>query len=395
MVTMKKIICLFILQYVLIIQLFSQITFHKQIQTDLPLGYMTSILVTDSCYYMTGVVRDWIWPSPIGNIFAKYSLEGEEEFRKILAEPGKTYETWWSDLESTSDRNFIITGGSFDSLYKAIIIKYNQEGDTIGYKEFVNTSGSESTFFVCKSSVQNSQGGYTLLIQYSSLQDFNDFALLFLDSSFNQQKFLTFGGPLIEVTRPLLELENGNYLIGTSQQNHPSSTNPIRKAYILEVDTLGEVIWEFLTPTSQLRGRVNKMLLTDDGGIVAVGGIGVEVPINSSATSVYYHGTIFKLNANHELEWETVSQGLQVAPVVRLEELVAAPDGSGFLAAGVMIEDQSGEDINRSAHLFKVSPDGDSLWNRFYNYIDDVNSFPEPHDLKVAPDGGYIMVGTA
>lgn len=392
---MKKVICLFLIQSFFTVQLFSQTTFHKQIQTDLPFGVMTSVLVTDSCYYMTGVVRDWISPNPIGNIFTKYSLDGEEEFRKILAEPGKTYETWWSDLQNTPDGNFIITGGSFDTLYKAFIMKYNQEGDTIGYKEFANTSGSESTFFVCKSSIQNSQGGHTLLIQYSSLQDLNDFALLFLDSSFNQEKFLTFGGPLTENCSSLLELENGNYLIGTSQQNHHLSTNPIRKAYILEVDTLGETQWEFLTPTSQLRERVNKMLLTDDQGIIAVGGIGVEIPINSSSTAVHYHGTIFKLNANHELEWETVTEGLQVSPAVRLEELIAAPDGSGYLAAGVMIEDQSGNEPNRSAHLFKVSPDGDSLWNRFYNYIDDLNAYPQPHDLQVAPDGGYIMVGTA
>ena len=57
------------------------------------------------------------------------------------------------------------------------------------------------------------------------------------------------------------------------------------------------------------------------------------------------------------------------------------------------MEDVSiGEDVWGS-WLIKVSPQGDSLWARYYSIFDEKISWPEPFDLKNTPDGGYVVVG--
>jgi hypothetical protein len=43
--------------------------------------------------------------------------------------------------------------------------------------------------------------------------------------------------------------------------------------------------------------------------------------------------------------------------------------------------------------MVKVSNHGDSLWARYYTFLDGVDRSPEPVDFKATPDGGYIVCG--
>lgn len=385
-----KLSTIFIVLQLLLFQGFAQTTFHKQINTDLPRGILTSVFSTDSCFYVTGVVRDSISPNPTGNIFSKISLDGNQEFRKILAGPNETYQTWAGELQNTSDGNLINIGYYTDTTVHTIIIKFNPEGDTLWTKKYEKPF--QSNFYSPSALIKNHDNGYAMVIGHNPMGS-TDFSLLVLDSLFQEKHFFTFGGGLTEISRSLIALENGNYIIGANQTNSSSSTNPIRRAYIVEVDTLGEVIWEYISPSSQYRDKVYKMIPTEDGGIVGLSGIGFKTDVNSSTSIVNYHGSFFKLDANHEIEWETMIEGIIPAPVVKLEDFVAAPDGSGYVAAGRIAENHTEPEGIASAHIVKISPEGDSLWNRFYNYLDGVSLRPEPYDIKATADGGYIVVG--
>lgn len=73
--------------------------------------------------------------------------------------------------------------------------------------------------------------------------------------------------------------------------------------------------------------------------------------------------------------------------------MVGSADGTGYVALGRVVDGVSGTESMPATWFVKVSPEGDSLWSRYYSYWDGLYLNPIPADLKQTPDGGYVAVG--
>ena len=131
--------------FILFITCFSQMPLYAQTTFNIrptfshvTAGLLTSVVATDSCYYMSGTIRDTISPFLTSNLFAKFDLDGNLEFDKILLSQERTYETWTNSLTPMNDGNFTNIGYSYfinGNPMKAFFIKMNDMGDTIFTQE--------------------------------------------------------------------------------------------------------------------------------------------------------------------------------------------------------------------------------------------------------------------
>ncbi len=80
--------------------LWAQDTYSCRFDFGFPAAVLTSILSTDSCYYATGVIADSIPPHEAGNIFVKFSPQGEVEYQKTIKDTAKSYQTWRNNLKA-------------------------------------------------------------------------------------------------------------------------------------------------------------------------------------------------------------------------------------------------------------------------------------------------------
>lgn len=137
------------------------------------------------------------------------------------------------------------------------------------------------------------------------------------------------------------------------------------------------------------------MVRAPDGGLIVATGKGIEHPVNDASSRLFWFPYFFKLNAAHEVEWGREFRGTRQSYGFSIKKIAPATDGSGYIGISQIGEDISiGEEVLGN-WLIKVSPQGDSLWARYYSIFDEKISWPKPFDLKNTPDGGYIVVGQA
>ena len=105
--------------------LWAQNSFSYRFHFGFPAAELTSIVATDSCYYVTGIIADSIPPFNTGNIFVKFSLDGQVLIAKTLKDTLKTYETWRGNLEVISPGKLAVSGYAKDSTRKALLLVFN------------------------------------------------------------------------------------------------------------------------------------------------------------------------------------------------------------------------------------------------------------------------------
>lgn len=393
---MRKFILILFLFNMLNFLLIGQNTFNRQFEFGFPSPILTSILPTDSCYYVTGISRDSISPYNAGNLFIKFDLDGNIELFKSFFSPSKTYETWTGDLIPTSDGGLIDVGYSFDSIQTAFLVKYTTDGDTVFLKQFFNILFPDYDFIVPRK-IKKIKDGYAILFGHDAGVD-GEISLMRLDSNFNTIFYKDYGTSFTELPENFIVDKDGGFIIGASKSNIQSVWQDyFSQTYILKTDSLGEVEWEFLNPqisSESLRNKAVGLVQTADGGLVVASGIGIEVWVNASSGQLRWDGMIFKLDSMQNIEWETPFRGIKAGPSQGFTDLIEVSDGSGYVAVGRTAEDENDFEPSVSAQLVKVSLEGDSLWSRYYNFFNGIDEHPKPYDFKETPDGGFVIVGS-
>ncbi len=375
----------------------AQNTFNLRYHFGYPASVLTSIEVTDSCYYATGVFADSVFPYKKSNIFAKFDLYGNLIHSKILANPDKTYETWANTLQLTDDGNFINGGYSVDSTMKMIFIKYNSEGDTLFTREYFNPFYPLSSFIVFEGMVTDpadSSHIITCSIEHPLYQTYCIYLLKIKENGdVVWDKVLYHDIDLRNTPSTIEILPNSKYIIG-GKIHKSSNNNFIFRTYIFQVDSLGEMEWEYLSPAGELQNSAFGMLPTPDGGLVIASGKGVEFITGPNSMLLFNH-YVYKLDADRNFEWGVDIRDSFPSPNNVIYKLIASPDGSGYVCAGQIFEYTGGGGYNENGVIAKVSTEGDSLWTRYYNYVDSPADTHAFYDLEATADGGYVMVGQA
>jgi hypothetical protein len=160
-----KILNIFFTLFFFQTQLFTQITFNLRPSFNHPtVGFLTAIVPTDSCYYAIGVVRDSLPPHLASNIFTKISINGNIDIVKVLSSSESLIKTYVHPLIK-EENNFVIVGSSLEinptgNIPRAFFLKYNSQGDTILFKEYLHPNYPQEDYFSPRGFAKSHSGGY-------------------------------------------------------------------------------------------------------------------------------------------------------------------------------------------------------------------------------------------
>ena len=377
--------------------LWAQNSFSYRFHFGFPAAELTSIVATDSCYYVTGIIADSIPPFNTGNIFVKFSLDGQVLIAKTLKDTLKTYETWRGNLAVISPGKLAVSGYAKDSTRKALLLVFNTQGDTLLSAEYPHPDYPAVTGTI-NHDFKKTVDGYVLLnwIKNPDGTGDTDIELLKLDTAGQKLWSRTFGitsrndAPHNVITTP------GGYIIVSIRDNtNVAHQNIEAHNHIFKINEAGEVLWEYFSPSGELRGKEGRAIATSDGGLLVMTGQGIEVPAGTDASQLRWHNYAFKLDSSRHEEWGVlVRDSFQaISYNNQLTSGIEVQDGSGYAVAGNLIEGTPEDGLYFDGVLAKISSDGVLLWKRYYQHIPSQNTRHYINDLAQAPDGGFIMVG--
>ncbi|MGB2908835.1 MAG: hypothetical protein WBB73_17190 [Candidatus Aminicenantaceae bacterium] len=147
------------------------------------------------------------------------------------------------------------------------------------------------------------------------------------------------------------------------------------KTFLLMLTASRETVW-----TKRINDDecvISKLLLTEDGGFLALANIGEDEPGQQDAC-------LLKLSTEGAIQWQNIYGGTDEDELVHFS---LTSDGS-FVATGrTRSFGQGGDDI----WVMKILPDGEIEWQKTFGEVsDEYGSF-----VQQTGDGGYLVCGTA
>ncbi len=377
----------------------SQVTFNKRYHFDFLASVGTNIIPVEDGYYFVGIVADTVAPYKTSNVFTKFDLNGEPLFSKILSSTEKTYETWQNSLVFSTDTTLVIAGESYDTTGNTIFVTYNTSGDTIFTKRYQNPFSPDYTFIQPRGGmVVLPDGGFIISNWIDNGPDSSpntDIYAFKIDNGGNMIWDRIFDDWKRDRASSMAVDGSGNTVLGwlTTNLNQvwENFTSQVR---LVKLDPEGETIWEYTTPKSiGLRDAPNDMVLLDDGSLVIATGVGTEID-RPAGNTIWFEKMLFKLSPDGDIVWETVFPDPDFNSQSKMTNVIELIDGSGFVAAG-----QQGDYVNNTYHhirgwLSKISLEGQKVWERAYIGLGtEVDPEHEVYDLKECPDGGFVLAG--
>lgn len=376
-----------------IISLWAQPTFNVRTRLGFPAATFSGVIATDSCYFITGIIADTVPPFRTGALFAKFDLEGNPTLVKTLSSTTHTYETWRPTLLEAPD-GLWVSGYAFMPDMRGILMHYNQEGDTLEVFPFFNYYYPAKTF-ISPQGMAIADDKFVIASSIESVSLGVNISLVCMDKSGHIWWNKSLGGNLYEAAGCIFSSYNGNYILGGWLTNaNTVFQNYICRTLLYEIDTLGQVVWQFLSPSNQLIGAPYGLYQEPDGSIVVATSKGWEDSTNPHYHALRWHNYIFKLDADRQFDWGWELHSPFYSRDTDFNKLIACNDGSGYVAAGLSTIGTTPTNGIYWGRVSKVSPQGDSIWDRHYAFpISTDFPFHELYDIKETPDGGFILCG--
>jgi|GEM_PF-2578252 len=374
----------------------SQITtYSKLVEEDTLANYNgNDIFEIDGFFYIvSGVIQRFdSLPSEVRTGFSKISVDGDTVFNKILTKirpsgPG---------VDGSSeyyDGKFYIGGdvqGEADYELNGILTEINEWGDTL--RHFISdTLGIESIRDLAIYDNHIYTSGFARQT-YSGIQpvwrvirkldmDFNVIWELFDTSIYDGEIPLNDGWTI--------NIVNDKILIGGRTDAYET-----KAGYILELTLDGEFIRDtiFLNPVGNPPGDWNSSINIrphPSGGYVFM--MGCEQA--NTASDNYYNYYMVKLSEEFDIEWTYIFGAGAVEDKI-INNFRVLADGS-IIGCGVNYAHPSDIDQNKMAWIFKLSAEGEIIWER--NFHGNPNPLVYPgvtlSDIIATSDGGYATSG--
>ena len=378
---------------------------ERYIINDATSSVFSSVIATDSCYYVTGGHTSGGGFTGLKAHFVKFNLEGtvvkSTEYSNDTMGIGFMGTT---KMINTLDGNFaqiaIAKESDFPTTY--MFMKLNAEGDTIltkyytqFYLEDFNNGKDPSTL------IQNSDSSYFGLIQMQNDTNYLVGVTFFkLDKNGTLLFRKNFYGAHITTYNALasasmVRYDENKIIIGAAyRRDYEEPEDKRNHTKLLILDTLGNLIDERLYTEDTLALDCYGLTKTVDGGLLYAGRYG---RYNVEYDVIGYKAQIAKLDADFNREWSIqVGSGYTGSPYIGLRNILALND-SEFVAVGFM-KQFSPKDRNQYGWLIKFNIDGEKIWERKYLKIPHEHlapNYPEHQlfDVDTTVDGGFVMVG--
>lgn len=359
----------------------------------------SSIISTDSCYYVVGYQTSLTGFENMQSSFIKFNFDGTINSFNIISNDtlGITFFNH-SKLIKTLDGYFaqLAVAKSEDDPFSFVLIKLNASGDTLFTKFFpqffeedLSNGKNPSTL------IQNPDSSY-----FGSVHIQHDVNFLGGVSFFKLDKYGNllykrnyYGASLATYntlrSASMLRYSENRLIIGAAYRKDNGITeNQRHHTKLIVIDTLGEIIEEHTYWDDLLSLDCNSLTKTADGGLLYCGRNGrydVENEI------IGYKARVVKLNADFSEDWEIEIGNYTSFAWVGLFSILQVNE-TEYVAVG----NRTGD--GRAGLLVKFNIYGEKLWERQYkkiplfegefNFADHVL-----YDVALTPDEGFVMVG--
>lgn len=329
--------------------------------------YAGLIAEDDSTFYMLGLFPEF---TPNLNVRVLVSKRRNEQIinQWVRGRANKYY--FMRDLKQYGDSLFIsgsipgISPFPNQPIYNAYMLILNTNGDSILYKEF--DSGLPDVTFASEGIIKLGSEIWLAIswrrVTSNSVLD-RKVCLLRLDSLGNEKARYIYGSTVTGFSQTVGSIDvnaNNEIIVGAGQcQGCLGNGIPVNQSWIFVVDTAGQIIRQYFTPQAKNRGGPYKVTSTADGGVVFSATKVHVYPQPGGFNSYRYQGSVIKLDAQFQLEWDTVYG--RETPATVLFRTVADKTG-GYVAVGAQV------DSNQSTYgwMTKLNAQGEMIWQRFF-----------------------------
>ncbi|MFB0544608.1 MAG: hypothetical protein ACETVN_02735 [Asgard group archaeon] len=312
--------------------------------------------------------------------------------------------TW---VEQTSDRGYIIAGStrSFGAGFSDVwLIKTDENGTVLWSKTY---GGTYYDWGTCVR--QTADGGYIITGSTEYNGTSGDIWLIKTDTNGDEEWNQTYGGPIDDYGRCVMQTSDGGYIItGYQGQFYAKSifTISLRNSasggiWLIKTNSTGGLEWN----KTYGRAYVDKGYCVEqvtDGGYIIVG----STIIDDSDTS--YDVWLIKTDENGNEVWDKTfgekgsDEGYCVQQTVDGGYIITgkkAPHAFCYNNAWLTKNDKNHDNIHNikqiviyipyDVWLIKTDPNGNGEWSKIFGGLDDDTGY----SVSQTTDGGYIIAG--
>jgi len=385
-----------------------QITFNKIDTFTFVNSTATSVVETDSCYYVSGVYSDIIDSVVVsGSYINKVAFDGTSEKVGLLVDStgARTFDQYRSNLKISKDNNFFQTGYKIEnSSLDPYLIKFDADANilfqTLLPRYFPNANFDLDTDFI------ELENGDIITLTRCDRDDQEPFPAdeicifkLNSEGEILWQKIIE-DPERREKPRQLKRMENGNIMIFGGKNMSHVDFYPQTWATLTEIDTSGNLISKWESEQEDSLSTALSGLIVDDGFLLA-SSIAVEI---FQDRGIINDPMIIKLDMDYKEMWRmpmfNVKDSL-FSPGLWYSKLIEIEKNTTFVACGNnhkgVPDSPVGDLSDRFGRLIKFNWKGQLLWERNYQFFgDEIRSDDhEFNDIVLTADGGFLLCGEA
>ncbi len=345
------------------------------------LGF-TSVIETDSGYVCLGSAYDY--PTTGSSAVALYFLNPDGGLRRTRyyvfasANPG-----FAGSLHQVADGGYVFAAQTTLPVFprggSTLLLRVSAAGDTLWTRRWKRTRG-EDALSMCVLP----DGGFAVvgsMAMGASSNDGVDFVLTRTDANGDTVWRQTYNNLFQDYGYNVASTPDGGFLLGGfsyDRQQHDS--------FVVKTDSLGAEQWRRTFDSGGLDDGLATVAALSDGNYAV--GIPTGTGGQPGTPSAQFRPTIYKLDAQGQTLWQRRCGPSR--PYSEMHALHELPDGS-LVAAGQQVDDTA--PLMPEGTVFKLCPDGDSLWFRTYKILAGPNSHNYLSDLRPTSDGGFVAAG--
>ncbi len=353
---------------------------YANLNTGSQLGFVSAI-ENDSGYVAYGTAINY--PSVGLQALALYFLNPDGEVRRTrhyIMEGANS--AFAGSLHQLPDGGYVFAAQSISQVFpfpgSTVLLRVSAIGDTLWTRRWQRNRG-EDALSMCVLH----DGGFAIVGSVAvgaSSSDGVDFVLTRTDANGNTLWWQTYDYLFRDVCYSIVPTPDGGFLLGGlsyDQQRYQS--------FLVKTDSLGGEQWRRTFGSVAFDYGVASVAALHDGSYA------VGIPTGTGGTPgplARLRSIIYKLDAQGQTIWQRAcGPSRQSSEIYALHEL---PDGS-LVAAGQQVDDTA--PLMPEGTVFKLCPDGDSLWFRTYKILAGPNSHNYLSDLRPTSDGGFVAAG--
>ncbi|KAA3632731.1 MAG: T9SS C-terminal target domain-containing protein [Bacteroidetes bacterium] len=323
-----------------------------------------------------------------GILFAKLDTNGQVLFQRLYLDPdgNHIYMRTNSSIIKTQDGGYAMCGHDYSHAY---FLKIDNLGGIDLFKKY-----EFDALLVKQKKIIETEDGYLLCGTIQENNYSNQVYVKKIDKQGNELWEQDYGAPAInDFMNSFLKLDENTYVIGYGQSASDGTTAIWGKSRITAIDSLGNIKWEWASSPLDEFFALWGLNPTSDGGWIFICNYVHNFWEGNNYPNTRYR--IVKLDSARDIEW-TKFFGEFDNVVKVMVDLIPAPKGN-YVGVGNYSEllNVGG---SYSARTFKITSEGDSLWNRLDTVVwngSDTSGWGEAihSGIVVLPSGSTISCG--